>query len=408
MPPLLRGSKACLCGDLMRIFLLCCFWMIILYPVGIDLYLVAVPHIADSLHADDAQIHTAFSIYLFGMAATVLIGGVIADRYGRRRVVLAGALLFVIASLVAATATHIYGFYVGRFWQGAGAGALYIMSFTILRDVLSQERLASALAMINGVICVIPVLAPVLGYIILSHSSWRGIFIAMASIAICCGLINLVLLKETRPVTPYQRGLSTSFAVLRAPRFMLLSLLTSASVTNILVYVSVSPLLLMKQLGFTAEQYSIVMMVMAGVSMATSFLTPLLLRCFGSHNVLAFSHLAYLLALLSLIGNWHLNGNIELLLLAFSLICIGFSCGFGIAMGDALNECQQDNVAFASAILCIMQISLSGLYIWLMGYLEFTLSEMLMYSLLVSLLSYLAVKVLVPWFMVNHPNQLRG
>ena len=107
----------------MGIFLLCSFLMIILYPVGIDLYLVAVPQIAQTLQASEAQIHTAFSIYLFGMAATVLLGGIIADRHGRRWVVQWGALIFVIASLVAANATGISQFYLGRFWQGAGAGA---------------------------------------------------------------------------------------------------------------------------------------------------------------------------------------------------------------------------------------------------------------------------------------------
>ena len=242
----------------MGIFLLCSFLMIILYPVGIDLYLVAVPQIADTLQASEAQIHTAFSIYLFGMAATVLLGGMIADRYGRRWVVIGGALIFVIASLVAANAAGISQFYLGRFWQGVGAGALYIMTFTVLRDVLSQERLAMALSMINGVICVIPVLAPVLGYLILSHFDWRGIFVAMALVAAISGLVNLLLLKETRPARQPGSDTALPFALLRSLRslrFMLLSLLTSASVTSILVYVSVSPLILMKEFGFTTEQW---------------------------------------------------------------------------------------------------------------------------------------------------------
>lgn len=58
-------------------------------------------------------------------------------------------------------------------------------------------------------------------------------------------------------------------------------------------------------------------------------------------------------------------------------------------------------MAFASAVLCIMQISLSGLYIWLLGRLGFTSSEMLIYALLLALLSYLAVKGLVPWLAVR-------
>ncbi|MFB2831724.1 MdtL family multidrug efflux MFS transporter [Aeromonas jandaei] len=390
----------------MRTFLLCAFLMIILYPVGIDLYLVAVPRIAESLQANEAQIHTAFSIYLFGMAATVLLGGMIADRYGRRPVVLGGAIIFLAASLVAAHSADVTQFYLGRFWQGVGAGALYIMTFTVLRDVLSEERLAMALSMINGVICVIPVLAPVLGYLILSRFQWQGIFVTMALVAALTGLINFLLLKETRPTNRQESAGGLPFALLRSPRFMLISLLTSTSVTAILVYVSVSPLILMQEYGFSPEQYSVVMMVMAGVSMSTSFLTPLLLRWLGKQRVLALSHLAYLLAACLLLGSWLRGNDVTLLLAGFALVCVGFSCGFGVAMGKALDGCQH-NVAFASAVLCVMQISLSGLYIWLMGQLGFSPLAMLFCSLLLTLLSYLGVKGLVPWLAVREA-QSRG
>ncbi|MGY3862098.1 MdtL family multidrug efflux MFS transporter [Aeromonas lacus] len=390
----------------MRTFLLCAFLMIILYPVGIDLYLVAVPRIAESLQANEAQIHTAFSIYLFGMAATVLLGGMIADRYGRRPVVLGGAIIFLAASLVAAHSADVTQFYLGRFWQGVGAGALYIMTFTVLRDVLSEERLAMALSMINGVICVIPVLAPVLGYLILSRFQWQGIFVTMALVAALTGLINFLRLKETRPENRLGGASGLPVALLRSPRFMLISLLTSTSVTAILVYVSVSPLILMQEYGFSPEQYSVVMMVMAGVSMSTSFLTPLLLRWLGKQRVLALSHLAYLLAACLLLGCWLRGNDVALLLAGFALVCVGFSCGFGVAMGKALDGCQH-NVAFASAVLCVMQISLSGLYIWLMGQLGFSPLAMLFCSLLLTLLSYLGVKGLVPWFAVREA-QSRG
>ncbi|MFQ2478414.1 MFS transporter [Aeromonas caviae] len=263
----------------MGMFLLCTFLMIILYPLGIDLYLVAVPRIAQTLQGSEAQIHTAFSIYLLGMAATVLPGGMLADRHGRRPVVLGGALIFVVASLVAAEATGIAQFYLGRFWQGVGAGALYIMTFTVLRDVLSQARLAMALSLINGVICVIPVLAPVLGYLILSHFEWRGIFVGMALVAAISALVNLRLLKETRPAR--QPAGASPLALLGTAPFMLRALLTSASVTAILVYVSVSPLVLMTTFDLSPEQYTRLMMAMAGVSMSASFLTPLLLRWLG-------------------------------------------------------------------------------------------------------------------------------
>ena len=126
---------------------------------------------------------------------------------------------------MAANATGISQFYLGRFWQGAGAGALYIMTFTVLRDVLSQARLAVALSMINGVICVIPVLAPVLGYLILSRFDWRGIFVAMALVAAFSGLVNLLLLKETRPARQPGSGSARPFALLRSPLFLVIGAL---------------------------------------------------------------------------------------------------------------------------------------------------------------------------------------
>lgn len=94
--------------------------MIKLYPVGIDLYLVALPNIGASLQASEAQLHTAFSLYLLGMAATVPLAGLLADRHGRRPVILSGAGLFMLASLLAGSADDTAQFLLARVGQGQG------------------------------------------------------------------------------------------------------------------------------------------------------------------------------------------------------------------------------------------------------------------------------------------------
>ncbi|WP_323948367.1 hypothetical protein [Aeromonas caviae] len=200
-----------------------------------------------------------------------------------------------------------------------------------------------------------------------------------------------------RPAPPARQPAGVSpLALLGTAPFMLRALLTSASVTAILVYVSVSPLVLMTTFGLPPEQYTRLMMAMAGVSMSASFLTPLLLRWLGKARVLALSHLAYLLALLALLCSSGPEGGLSWLLAGCALVCIGFSCGFGVAMGEALDVCG-DQVASASALLCIMQIGLSGLFIWGMGYLGMPALWMLILALLLALLGYLVVKVLLPW-----------
>lgn len=81
-------------------FLLCSFALVLLYPSGIDMYLVGLPRIAQDLGASEAQLHIAFSVYLAGMASAMLFAGRIADRSGRKPVAMVGAAIFVIASLL--------------------------------------------------------------------------------------------------------------------------------------------------------------------------------------------------------------------------------------------------------------------------------------------------------------------
>ena len=80
-------------------FLICSFALVLLYPAGIDMYLVGLPRIAADLNASEAQLHIAFSVYLAGMAAAMLFAGKVADRSGRKPVAIPGAALFIIASV---------------------------------------------------------------------------------------------------------------------------------------------------------------------------------------------------------------------------------------------------------------------------------------------------------------------
>ncbi len=104
-------------------FLLCSFALVLLYPSGIDMYLVGLPRIAQDLGASEAQLHIAFSVYLAGMASAMLFAGRIADRSGRKPVAIVGAVIFVVASLLCAQAHASSHFLAGRFIQGSAPAA---------------------------------------------------------------------------------------------------------------------------------------------------------------------------------------------------------------------------------------------------------------------------------------------
>lgn len=99
-------------------FLFCSFALVLLYPSGIDMYLVGLPRIALDLGASEAQLHIAFSVYLAGMAAAMIFAGRIADSAGRQPVAIVGAIVFVMASVLCSQAQTSTLFLTGRFLQG--------------------------------------------------------------------------------------------------------------------------------------------------------------------------------------------------------------------------------------------------------------------------------------------------
>lgn len=126
----------------MKHFLLCSFALVLLYPTGIDMYVVGLPHIAADLNASEAHLHIAFSVYLAGMATAMLFAGKIADQSGRKPV----AIVFMMASLLCSWASEGSLFLSGRFLQGVGAGGCYVVAFAILRDTLDEHRWAKVLS----------------------------------------------------------------------------------------------------------------------------------------------------------------------------------------------------------------------------------------------------------------------
>lgn len=223
-------------------FLFCSFALVLLYPSGIDMYLVGLPHIARDLGASEAQLHIAFSAYLAGMASSMVFAGKIADKAGRQPVAIAGAIVFALASLLCSQAQNSTVFLTGRFIQGIGAGGCYVVAFAILRDTLSAQRRAKVLSMLNGITCIIPVLAPVVGYLIMLKFPWQSLFWTMAAMGALVFVLSIAVLKETHPGSQNTGHTATIHPAEKLLNRFFLSRLTvtTLSVAVILTYVNVS------------------------------------------------------------------------------------------------------------------------------------------------------------------------
>ncbi|NOH33400.1 MFS transporter [Vibrio chagasii] len=367
-------------------FLFCSFALVLLYPTAIDLYLVGLPQIAADLNASEAQLHIAFSIYLAGMATTMLFAGKFADKVGRRPVAIFGAIVFATSSMLGGMVTSAEPFLAVRFFQGVGAGSCYVVAFAILRDVLDDQKRAKVLSMMNGITCIVPVLAPVIGHLIMTVYPWPSLFATMASMGVVVCLLSVLVLRETKPSGKGSEATRTSVSqtssseTFKDPLFISRVIMTSLGVTAILTYVNVSPMLIMTELGFDRGQYSYTMALTALVSMLVSFSAPFALNVFRQKSLMLASQICFVIAAVLLLASIDCGLGHYVTLIGFAFVCGGFSLGFGVAMSQALSGYSQ-RAGVASSILGVSQVCTSALFIWLMGVIGLSALNMLVFIL---------------------------
>ena len=168
-------------------------------PLSTDLYLPALPLIGSDFGAGPAAVQWTLSGFLFGFAPAMLVFGPLADRFGRRPVMLGGGLLFLLAIALCALAPSLPMLVLARVLQAIGACSGPVLVRAIVRDTIPPPRIAAVMATISGIMSLAPAIGPVLGGLVLQVAGWRACF---ALLALGAALLIAVLwwrLPETAP-----------------------------------------------------------------------------------------------------------------------------------------------------------------------------------------------------------------
>lgn len=168
-------------------------------PLSTDLYLPGLPQMATDLGATTAQAQLTLTASLAGLALGQLAVGPASDRLGRRRPLLAGLALYTIVSVLCAVATDIWLFTVLRLLQGLGGAAGIVISRAVLRDHFTGSSLVRAFALAMLVNGLAPILAPVVGALLLPSVGWRGLFLVLAAIGGTLLAVSALRLPESLP-----------------------------------------------------------------------------------------------------------------------------------------------------------------------------------------------------------------
>ncbi len=166
--------------------------------ISTDLYLPALPTMAQALRSNAGAMELTISGYLIGFSLGQLFWGPISDRYGRRFPVAIGLVIFVIGSGGCALATSAEQIIIWRIVQGLGACAAVVIARAMLRDLYEGARAAQMMSILMTVMAIAPLVAPFMGGQILAFATWRAIFWTLAVVG-AGTLAALFILPETLP-----------------------------------------------------------------------------------------------------------------------------------------------------------------------------------------------------------------
>lgn len=166
-------------------------------PLTIDMYLPALPAIAGNLGASAGQVQATLASYFIGLSLGQIVYGPLSDRFGRKMPLVWGLVLYTLASLVCALANDVFTLVGLRFMQAMGGAAGMVITRAIVRDRCQTQEAAKAFSSLMLVMGVAPILAPIIGGLILSIASWRWIFALLAIYGAVMSICVVISLQES-------------------------------------------------------------------------------------------------------------------------------------------------------------------------------------------------------------------
>ena len=324
-------------------------------PLTIDMYLPALPTITTQLETTSAAVQLTLTGTLVGLALGQLVLGPVSDALGRKRPLLAGTALHVLASLLVLVAPNLAVLGALRVLQGVGTAAGAVIALAIVRDLYDGRAAATMLSRLFLVLGAAPVLAPAIGGELLRFTSWRGIFALLAVYGVLMVVVGARALPETLP--PERRQSSGVVGTLRGYRSLFrdrayvgLVLVAGLTMAGLFSYVSGSAFVYQEEFGLDEQQFGLLFGAGAFWLIAATQANPLLLRRFSPQQLLVAGTVAGAAggaALVMLAG----TGTGGLPAVVVSLWVVLFACGLALPNAPALALSRHGEAAGTAAAL---------------------------------------------------------
>jgi DHA1 family bicyclomycin/chloramphenicol resistance-like MFS transporter len=335
-------------------------------PFSIDMYLPGFPAIAKYLHTTTAQVSLSLSSFFIGISAGQLLYGPLLDRYGRKKPLYVGLVIYIVASVGCLLVHSIEALIILRFVQAIGSCAAAVASVAMVRDLFPAKDNAKVFALLMLVISASPMLAPTAGGYVTAAFGWQWVFILLAAIAALILIAVIFSLPESYKPNPdfsLKPGpiVKSFLSVIVEPQFYTYAISGAFAFSGLFAYVSGSPLVFMDVFKVSGTTYGWIFALLSIGLIGSSQISSLLLKKFQSEQVVPCAIMAEVIVALAFfagasMGWFGMYGTIVMIFLF--LCCVGLSNPNTSALSIAPFS---HNAGTASSLMGALQLGIGAL-----------------------------------------------
>lgn len=337
----------------------------VITPFSIDMYLPAFSQVGHDLGVSTTTISLTLSSYFIGMALGQVFYGPLLDRFGRKKPLLGGLCIYILASIGCAFAPNIHVLVALRFIQAMGGCSAGVASLAMVRDFFPPTDSAKILSRLFLFIAVSPLLAPTTGGFVALWLGWKAVFIMLALIVAAIVVLIVCLLPESHTPDPsisLRPGpiFTEYMAIARHPRFITYALSGAFSFAGLFTYVAGSPIVFMEGFHLSAQAYSGIFALLATGFIGGSQVNVELLKRYDSEtlffrilSIQTVSGLVFVLGAWA--GWWNLYSTIALFYVFLSCAGLTYPNAAGIAIAPFTR-----NAGSAAAMLGFIQLGVGA------------------------------------------------
>ncbi|WP_202809188.1 multidrug effflux MFS transporter [Staphylococcus equorum] len=339
--------------------------------LSIDMFLPGLPQIQSDFNTTTSNSQLTLSLFMIGLALGNLFVGPISDSIGRKTPLIVAMALFTLASIGIIFVDNIWLMIALRFVQGFCGGAGAVISRAISSDLYTGKQLTKFLALLMLVNGVAPVLAPALGGVILSFSTWRMVFVILTIFGLLMLFGTIFNIKESLSTeqrdNPHLVSIFKGFKQLLAtPRFVLPMLIQGVTFVILFSYISASPFIAQRIYDMSAQQFSL-MFASVGISLiVSSQLTGKLVDYIDRQVLLRVLTILQLVGVVWISVILYIHLSIWLLFIGFIVLVAPVTGVATLGFSIAMDENTVGNGS-ASSLLGLVQFLIGGLVSPLVG-----------------------------------------